>query len=167
MRPMLFGLAALLSSPVSAAAEWLTFEEGKSPLDDSPTLAVSLSATPSGEFKRVKQPDLVLQCKERMTTAYFYKPYTFFGSTAVKINLRIGDGKATETRWDTTMNGRAVLAPNGIQFIRLLPENGRIFIRAHAYSTIVEGQFDLGNVSIVRNKLARACKWPPDPQQKK
>jgi hypothetical protein len=113
---------------------------------------------------------LVLQCKERSTGAFFYREYAFFGSsTAVKINLRIGDGKATEERWWPTMGGTAIVPNNSIQFIRSLPENGRIFIRAHAYNgTYVEGQFDLGNVSMVRNKLARACKWPPDhPQQKK
>src|SRR5262245_44898796 len=117
MRPMLFGLAALVFSHVSAAAEWLTFEEGKSPLDDSPTLAVSLSANTG-------RSQLVLQCKERSTSAFFYKEYTFFGSSAaVKIHLRIGDGKATEERWWPTMGGRAIVPNNSIQFIRSLPEN--------------------------------------------
>ena len=162
MRPILFGLAALLSFHVSAAAKWLISEEGKSPLDDSPTLLVLAIAERGGS-------DLVLQCKEGTTGAFFYNPHTFFGSTAVQIDLRIGDGKATKQTWWPMMGGRAIVPDNSIQFIRSLPDNGRIFIRApNAYGTEdVEGRFNLDNTSMVRNKLARACKWSPDLQQKK
>jgi hypothetical protein len=158
MRSIFFCFAALLSSHVSAPAEWLTFEEGKSPLDDSPLLAVSLWA--------IGGAALVLQCKEHQTGAFFYQPDTYFGGNTVKIDIRVGDGKATEEKWRATMGGRAIIPENAVKFIRLLPENGRIFIRAHAYGQYIEGQFDIGNVSTVRNKIARACKWPPDSQQR-
>ena len=58
------------------------------------------------------------------------------------------------------MNGRAAFAPNSVDFIRALPDNGRIFIRATAADgNNKDVNFILSGTSTIRDKIARACNW--------
>ena len=46
----------------------------------------------------------------------------------------------------------------------MLPDNGKLFIRtSRSDGKIKEGNFRLGNVSDIRNKIARACDWDDTP----
>jgi hypothetical protein len=129
-------------------------EETKSPLDDSPQVSGSLSSTKDDAA-------LVLRCKERKTEAIFFKAFGFLGSmNHVKVLVRINDGKLIETRWSPSSSGTAVFAPSAVQFIKALPDKGKLFIRAFGFSgNYQEGEFKLGNVSEVRAKIAKACHW--------
>ena len=56
---------------------------------------------------------------------------------------------------------RAAFAPDAIAFIQSLPNNKELSIKT-ARSTdgkVKEGKFNLGAVSEVRNKIAKACDW--------
>ena len=58
------------------------------------------------------------------------------------------------------MNGRAAFAPNAVDFIRALPDTGRVFIRATAANgTNKDTNFILSGVSEVRDKIGRICNW--------
>ena len=59
------------------------------------------------------------------------------------------------------MNGRAAFAPDGIAFIESLPDNGNLSIKMtrNTDGKVKEGHFDLGAVSEVRSKIAKACDW--------
>jgi hypothetical protein len=59
------------------------------------------------------------------------------------------------------MNGRAAFAPDAVAFIQSLPDNGEFPIKATRSTDgkVKEGNFYLGAVSEVRNKIARACDW--------
>jgi Type VI secretion system VasI, EvfG, VC_A0118 len=129
-----------------------SIEEGKSPADDSPQVVGSLDADDAALF---------LRCKENKTEAYFGKKSAFFGiGNSVKVLIRINDGKPIETAWQPSTNGQGIFAPAAVQFIRALPDNGKLFLRATGYGgTPAEGQFNLGSVSILRDKIAAACKW--------
>jgi len=59
------------------------------------------------------------------------------------------------------MNGRAAFAPDAIAFIQSLPDNGKLSIKTTRSTDgkVKEGKFDLGAVSDVRSKIAKACDW--------
>jgi hypothetical protein len=130
-------------------------DESKSPVDDTPQVMGMLRPV-SGEDRAA----LVLRCKEKKTEAIFAGP--FLGTTSqIKVLVRIADGKPIETMWSPSQSGTGAFAPNAIQFIRALPDNGKLFIRAFGYGgKTADGEFRLGNVSEVREKIAEACSWP-------
>jgi hypothetical protein len=142
----------LLAAACPAAAHGWNITEKKSKLDDSPQVFALLSAVEGGT-------DLVLRCRERETEAFLTKDYTIFGGAGAKVNLRINGGKASEEWWQISLNGKVVISPDAIEFIQSLPENGTLYIRASSDYKTEEGVFKLGNVSNVRNKIARACNW--------
>ena len=59
------------------------------------------------------------------------------------------------------MDGRAAFAPDAVAFIQSLPDNGKLSIRTTRSNDgkIKEANFNLGGVSEVRNKIAKACDW--------
>jgi hypothetical protein len=59
------------------------------------------------------------------------------------------------------MNGRAAFAPDAVAFIKSLPDNAKLLIRTTRSTDgkVKEGQFNLGAVSEVRIKIAKACDW--------
>jgi Type VI secretion system VasI, EvfG, VC_A0118 len=139
------------------AMSW-EIEESKSPVDDSPQVSGILHADDSGAMPVTL---LMLRCKERKTDVMFAKQFQFLGSTdTLKVLVRINDGKPIETLWHPSTNGQAAFAPAAVQFIRALPDDGKLFIRATAFDgTTVDGAFTLGKVSEVRDKIATACHW--------
>lgn len=150
-------------------ATW-SITESKSPLDDSPQVSANLDA--AGERSLMGGPTLVLRCKEKKTEAYFVTT-TYLGSDPTKVLVRINEGKILETSWSPSTDGRAVFAPSPIPFIRALPDNGKLFIRATGRGSPADGEFNLGNVTEVREKISQACRWsgpgearPPAPQKK-
>jgi hypothetical protein len=59
------------------------------------------------------------------------------------------------------MNGRAAFAPKTEDFIRALPDKGRVFIRAIAADgNNKDANFQLAGVSEIKEKIARVCNWP-------
>jgi hypothetical protein len=134
-------------------ASW-DITENKSPIDDSPQVSGLLAADGGA--------GLVLRCKEKKTEAIFSKQFSYFGSSnGLKVLVRINDGKPIETEWSPSTTGQAVFAPAAVQFIRALPENGKLFIRATVYNgSNADGEFNLGAVSVLRDKIAAACRWP-------
>jgi type VI secretion system (T6SS) VasI/EvfG family protein len=150
--------AAAASPPAAQQLDTWQIEESKSPVDDSPQIVATLiGAAAPGEIGAV----LILRCREHSTGAIFGKPMAFIGTQPTKVLLRINDAKAIETTWNPGSDGQAVFAPSAVQLIRALPDDGKLFMRASAYGgRSVDGQFDLGKVSAVRDKIAAACHWP-------
>ena len=89
-----------------------------------------------------------------------------FWDQFVTVRCRINSENSIKEVWRSSMNGHAAFAPNPADFIRSLPEIGRIFIRAIA----ADGQnkdanFKLSDVSNVRDKTGRACNWAHVPDE--
>jgi len=58
------------------------------------------------------------------------------------------------------MNGLAAFTPKPEEFIRALPDSGRVFIRAlTAAGENKDTNFILSGVSEIREKIGRACNW--------
>jgi hypothetical protein len=54
--------------------------------------------------------------------------------------------------------------PDAVAFMQSLPDNGKVTIRTtRSDGKVKEGNFYLGAVSEVRNKIARACDWEDTP----
>jgi hypothetical protein len=133
-------------------------EESKSPIDDSPQVTGMLQADGSTNSSPTM---LMLRCKEKKTEAVFGKAGTYLGTDALKVLVRINEGKPIETQWHPSSNGQGVFAPAAVQFIRALPDDGKLFIRATGFNgTNVDGAFTLGKVSEIRDKIAADCHWP-------
>jgi hypothetical protein len=83
------------------------------------------------------------------------------GYKPVDVQLRINNHNPIKEVWKASMNGRAAFAPDAVAFIQLLPDNGKLSIRTTRSNDgkIKEANFNLGAVSEVRNKIAKACDW--------
>lgn len=135
-------------------AEW-RYVVDKSPLDDSPQVMATL--------KSKEGAVLVLRCKEKYTEAVFIPEGFFIGGTGntIPVIVRIDETPPTTVQWSKSTNDRAAFAPNAIKFIRLLPDNGKLFLRATGFQgRQADGSFDLRDVSVARSKIEDACHWP-------
>jgi hypothetical protein len=133
-------------------------EESKSPTDGSPQFVAANLVGDNG---------LILRCKDQTTEAAFSTRYNYLGSRSVDVTLRINDEKPFKEVWKASIDGRAAFASDAMEFIRMLPDNAKLFIKtSRSDGKTKEANFNLGNVSDIRNKIAHACDWddaPNDP----
>jgi type VI secretion system VasI family protein len=131
-------------------ANW-SIDETKSPDGNPEVVAANL----------VNDTVLILRCKNQTTEAAFSTQYNYLGYSSVDVELRINDQTPTKEVWKASMNGRAAFAPDAVAFIESLPDNGKLLIKTTRSTDgkVKEGKFNLGTVSEVRNKIAKACDW--------
>lgn len=104
---------------------------------------------------------LILRCREQRTEAAFSTENTDLGEESVKVRYRIDLNEPIQQAWRSSINGRAAFAPEPMDLIRALPDNGRIFIRAIASDgSNKDTNFIISGTSVIRDKIARACNWP-------
>jgi hypothetical protein len=150
IRPLSIVGAAWLAGSVAASAQqaW-SIVESKSAPDDSDQLSGALV---------VGDAALILPCRDHTMEAAFSTKGTYLGESSVTVRYRINSESPVKEIWRSSMDGRAAFAPNPSEFIRSLPDNGRVFIRAiTADSKNKDANFKLSGVSEVREKLRRAC----------
>jgi frataxin-like iron-binding protein CyaY len=104
---------------------------------------------------------LILRCKDQTTEAAFSTQYNYLGCKSVDVQLRINDQNPIKEIWKASMNGRAAFAPDAMAYIQSLPDNGKLSIKTTRSTDgkVKEANFNLGTVSAVRNKIAKACDW--------
>jgi Type VI secretion system VasI, EvfG, VC_A0118 len=107
---------------------------------------------------------LILRCKNGITEAAYSTNVNYLGYQKVDVELRINDQSPIKGVWNASMNGRAAFAPDATAFIQSLPDNGKLAIKTTRSTDgkVKEGKFDLGEVSEVRSKIAKACDWAND-----
>jgi hypothetical protein len=104
---------------------------------------------------------LILRCREQKTEAAFSTQETHLGEEAVSVRYRFDQQEPVKELWRASMNGRAAFAPHPVDFIRALPDGGRVFIRVTtADGDNKDANFVLGGVSAIRDKVALTCNWP-------
>jgi hypothetical protein len=135
----------------SAKQENWQIEESKSPTDGSSQVVAA---------NLVGDTVLILRCNDQTTEAAFSTKYNWLGSRSVDVTLRINDETPFKAVWKASIDGRAAFAPNAVEFIRMLPDNARLFIKtSRPDGKTKEANYDLGHVSDIRNKIAGACDW--------
>ena len=146
----------MASTAVSAQPAW-SIVEGKSPTDNSPQISAGLV---------VGEAALILRCREQKTEAAFSTKDTYLGDKPVTVRFRINSQEPIKEVWRPSMNGLAAFAPKPEEFIRALPDGGRVFIRAlTATGENKDTNFVLSSVSEIREKIGRACNWPSTPDE--
>jgi Type VI secretion system VasI, EvfG, VC_A0118 len=130
---------------------FVPIEETKSPDGSGQVVAANL----------VGDVVLILRCKDQITEAAFSTQYNYLGYKSVDVQLRINDQGPIKEVWNSSMNGRAAFAPDAVAFIRSLPDNGKLSIKTTRSTDgkVKDGKFELGTVSEVRTKIAKACDW--------
>jgi hypothetical protein len=133
-------------SETSVKDNW-SIEESKSPADGSAqVIAANL----------VGHTVLILRCKDQTTEAAFSTKYNYLGSRSVDVQLRINEEKPFKEVWKALIDGRAAFASDAVEFIRMLPDNAKLFVRTNrSDGKIKEANFNLGEVSDIRNKIAQ------------
>jgi hypothetical protein len=145
--------AACFTTSMAAFAQptW-SITESRSSTDDSPQISAALV---------VGDAALILRCREQKTEAAYSTQDTYLGDDSVTIRFRIDAQEPLKESWKTSMNSRAAFAPKPDDFVRALPNNGRVFIRAlTAGGQTKDTNFILSGVSDIRQKIGRACNWP-------
>lgn len=128
--------------------------EGKSPVDDSPTVVLALDATDGGER-------VVFRCNENKTHAYVVADsYLGYEKDAVRVVLRFDDGEAKTVQADKSTDRKAFFLRKPIGVIKRMNEARRMVVRYWGRrgerSTAV---FDVGELSTHLPKLRAACNW--------
>lgn len=145
-------VAALVAAQSSAmgAPGWSALES-KSPEDGSSQIGGALV---------VGDTALILRCREQRTEAAYSTKDTYLGDDAVTVRIRINSDEPSKEVWRTSANSFAAFAPKAEEFIRALPDTGRVFIRAlKPDNGNKDTNFVLSGVSEVRDKIAQACNW--------
>ena len=128
-----------------------SIEESKPPTGGSPQIVAA---------NLVGDTALIIRCKDQITEAAFSTRYNYLGSRSVDVLLRINDEKPCRQVWKASIDGRAAFASDALEFVRVLPDNGKLFIKtSRSDGKTKEANFNLGNVSDIRNKIAHACDW--------
>jgi hypothetical protein len=144
-------LAAAASASAAASSNWSIVED-TSAAQNSPQFNAGLV---------VGDAALILRCQEERTEAAFSTRGTNLGGENVTVRYRIDQQEPVKEIWRSSVNRRAAFAPKAEEFIRALPDNGRVFIRAIAADgNNKDANFQLAGVSEIRDKIARACNWP-------
>ena len=107
----------MASTAVSAQPAWSIVED-KSPTDNSPQISAGLV---------VGEAALILRCREQKTEAAFSTKDTYLGDKPVQVRFRINSQDPIKEAWRPSMNGLAAFAPKPKEFIRALPDSGRVF----------------------------------------
>jgi hypothetical protein len=103
---------------------------------------------------------LILRCKDQITEAAFSTNYNYLGYKTIDVQVRINDQSPIKEVWKASINGRAAFAPDAVAFIQSLPDDAKLSIKTtRSDGKVKEGNFYLGAVSEVRNKIAKACDW--------
>jgi hypothetical protein len=135
------GTAYLMASATVSAGTWSALES------KSPT-------------RRSGDAALILRCREQTTPAAFSTVHTYLGDGSVTVRFRINSENPIKQVWRSSIDGRAAFAPNAEDFIRVLPDDWRVFIWAIAADgNNKDANFILSGLSEVRGNIARACNW--------
>jgi hypothetical protein len=143
-----------------SGSNWV-ISETTSPVDYSPQITAAISS----ESAVKDAPTLFsIRCRGQRTellvsTAGSWRPSS---NGEFKVSYRINDQPAVEGRWVAIAGGRsAVFIGDVVQFLRSLPEQGRISISVYDWQGPAhDATFQFSGLDDVRRKIAEACKWP-------
>ena len=141
----------------------------KSKLDDTETVVVSLNSDDrhTKRFGDSAMLDLILRCKEGVTTAYVVFAGEFMSDIngGDRVAFRIDSNKAENLSFSTSNNHTSLGlwdTRSATSFIGKLIGANRLFVRAVPFSeSSVSGNFTLTGLDAAIVPLQRACKWPP------
>jgi hypothetical protein len=155
-KALLAVLSLLTITSAAVAAPGWSMLESKSPEDGS---------TQIGGALLVGDAALILRCREQKTEAAYSTKNTDLGDDAVTVRIRVNSNEPIKQTWRSSANSFAAFAPKPEDFIRALPDAGRVFIRAiKPDGGNKDTNFVLSGVAEIREKISRACHWSVLPE---
>jgi len=138
--------------PRPVRGKWV-YTESASPVDDSPQLMAVMAGDPDDAA-------LIFRCRENKTEAIFLPGSFFFASGRADVLMRINSEPPETLSWSVGTNNKALFISPAPDFIRLLPDNGKLFLRATGFQgKQADGIFNLADVSVARDRIADTCRW--------
>ncbi len=143
---------ATSDEPIPVKGKWV-YMESKSPTNDSDQVLAMLAGEPEDAL-------LVFRCMEQRTEAVFVPPLGFFATGRANVLVRIDSATPDTITTSVGTNNRALFISPAPEFMRLLTDNGKLFLRASGYQgKQADGLFNLADVSVARDKVAETCHW--------
>jgi len=155
---------SIASTPAAVpviGANWV-ISETTSPVDYSPQITAAIS---SDTAVKDAPSSFAMRCRGARTELLVSTIGSWRASNngEVKVSYRINDQPAVEERWAVVASGRSAVFQGSdvIQFLRSLPEQGRISFRVYDWQGPPhDATFQFSGLDDVRRKIAEACKWP-------
>ena len=154
-------LAQGVSAPPRAASatnNWVV-SETISPVDYTP---IVVAVTPSRESGESSAMRLTIHCRNGRTELAVAGTSISGRGEDYAISYRINsDGPVQAAAGAPLFGTGAAFKGDIVRLLQSLPEEGNMTIRlAPRTGAALEGNFALGGLKLVRDKLAGACKWP-------
>ena len=148
-----------LTPPVGTPDAGWILSESKDPLDDSPKVVLTVSAS-SGRTRFGEAPNLVLRCSRKKTEAYI-NWNDFMGTDAADVSLRVGHAPLSEMSWSLSTDNKATFYPaSAVSFIKSLLDSDTLVARATPYEeSPITAVFAVAGLSSKITSLETACGW--------
>lgn len=147
-----------LDRPAPSGDNWI-ISETTSPVNYTPIVtATTLSRAGSAD----SEMQLSVHCRGGRTELVVSGPAIAGGDYA--ISYRVNGGQPVQlSAGPPSFGAGAAFRGDVVRLLQSLPEEGAIAIHlARKGSPAHEGSFSLGGLKTVREKVAAACKWPPE-----
>lgn len=144
--------------PAPSGDNWI-ISETTSPVNYTPIVtATTLSRGGSDD----SQMQLAVHCRGGRTELVVSGP-AIPGSGDYVISYRVNDGPPVQLWAGSPSFGTgAAFRGDIVKFLQSLPEDGAIIVHlSRRGGPTQDGSFSLGGLKTVREKVAVACKWPP------
>jgi type VI secretion system protein VasI len=143
---------SLAERPQPAVPGQWAVKVGKSPLDDSTVVALSLVGTDS-------RAELTLRCRQAKLEVLLSLRGQIIGATDPVVWTRFGDAKAEKKRWSVSTDNKAVLLPGDARpFIQHLLTVDRLTLQLeHFLRGPITDVFDIGRLKDAITPLSDAC----------
>jgi hypothetical protein len=145
----------------SATNNWVV-SETISPVDYTPVVVAVTPSRESGESGESSTMRLSIHCRNGRTELAVAGAAISGRGDDYAISYRIDSDGPVQIAAGAPLFGTGVAFKGDIvRLLQSLPEEGNMVIRLTPRTgAIREGNFPLGGLKLVRNKLAGACKWP-------
>lgn len=152
-------LTSPTGGPAPTAGGW-TISETRNPIDDSPTVAISLDASSPAASRFGGSPTLFLRCKSSQTELYV-SWNEYLGLDETRVTVRVGKAPARTSSWSISTDNRASFYPGSpIGFIKEVMEVDTLVLMTTPYGeSPVTAVFPVSGLSEKITPLRTACKW--------
>jgi hypothetical protein len=136
-------------------------DESKSPIDDSPTVALSIAASkaPLNTVGVQQSARLMIRCKEHRTDLYVALD-EYLGTETSTVVYRIDDAPSQTDRWSNSTDGKAAFADDPVALARKLSSAKKFFVRMSDFQgTPYDVEFKTPGLAKYLPKVAAACAW--------
>jgi hypothetical protein len=144
--------------PAPGGDNWIV-SETTSPVDYTPIVAAKAASHGGSDGSSMQ---LSIQCRGGRTELVVTGPAVTRRGEEYAISYRINDGQPVQLAAGAPSSGTgAAFTGDVVRLLQSLPEEGDIAVRLSTRTGAAQdGDFLLGGLKIVREKVAAACKWP-------